>query len=190
MCPIEEAEEKIMAGLGAPFSPLCPYDVTDLRGAATAGRRMEAKVALGSCMVSSCFLSIHTDSLLVWVGWCFVWSIGSLVGFSPQNPTEVTFQLSWYFLQLNSSESVSFPKKMMPLLIWSLQPVCNILCYMTVLHYIFVSFIPFQSIVHTKSLHAEHDFLESTGALILIINSIPSNTMPCQDNLWFLHPLS
>lgn len=50
----------------------------------------------------------------------------------------------------------------------------------------FFSFILSESIVHTKSLNAEHDLFESTGALILIINSIPSNTMPCQDNLWFL----
>lgn len=54
MCLTEEAEEEIMAGLGAPFSPLCPHDVTDLRGAVTAtiGRRMEAEVGHGAWMES------------------------------------------------------------------------------------------------------------------------------------------
>lgn len=69
-----------MAGLGAPFSPLSPYDVTDFKGAVTAGRRMEAKVALGSCMESSGFLSIHTDRLITGLGWlvfCMVyWFFG------------------------------------------------------------------------------------------------------------------
>lgn len=57
MCSIEEAEEEIMTGLGASFSPLCPHDVTDLRGAVTAaiGRRMEAEVDHGAWMESYLF---------------------------------------------------------------------------------------------------------------------------------------
>lgn len=34
---------------------------------------------------------------------------------------------------------------------------------MTVLHYIFLNFILSESIVSTKSLHAEHDLVESTS---------------------------
>lgn len=54
MCPIEDIGEEIMAGLGAPFPPLCPHDVTGLRGAVTAavGRRMDTKVGLGAWMES------------------------------------------------------------------------------------------------------------------------------------------
>lgn len=54
MCPTEEAEEEIVAGLGAPFSTLCAHDVTDLRGAVTAaiGRRMEVEVGHGAWMES------------------------------------------------------------------------------------------------------------------------------------------